>query len=83
VRHTVEGKRVVFAQCEERDRTFDDLADPTVGATAALRGKGGEQLGVTLVPLVESSRAFRKRSGVRLVLGVSRSIPDAPNISET
>src|SRR5258708_26577587 len=50
VRVAVERKRVVLAEREELDRAFDDLADVAVGAAMALGRKGGEELGVALVP---------------------------------
>src|SRR5262245_40875937 len=45
----VERQRVVLTEGEERDRPFDDLADPAVRTTAALGGKGGEQLVIYFV----------------------------------
>jgi len=45
----VERKDVVLAEGEELDWSFDDLRDAAVGATAALGGKGGEELGVALI----------------------------------
>src|SRR5258708_37553454 len=50
VRVAVERKRVVLADREALDRAFDDLADVAVGAAMALGRKGGEELGVALVP---------------------------------
>jgi len=47
--YTMEWKRVMFAECEERNRPFDYLADLAVGAASALSGKDREKLRITLV----------------------------------
>src|SRR2546425_1061107 len=44
-----EREGMVLTHRMEGDRPLDDLADPAVGTTIALSGKGGDQLGIPFV----------------------------------
>ena len=81
--HSVKRERMVLAQREEGDGSLDDLADPAIGAAAALGREGREQLVIALVPRrgVEQSKQEPPR-GVPGA-GVSRSMPRAWKISAT
>src|SRR5215510_6437999 len=48
--NSVKRERMVLAQREEGDGALDDLADPAIGAAAALSRESREQLVITLVP---------------------------------
>jgi hypothetical protein len=50
VRLAEERQSVVLTEGEERDRSFDDLADPAVRTAVAFGLEGGDQLLVAFVP---------------------------------
>src|SRR5947199_10676956 len=72
-RASVEGKRVVLAERDERDRTLDDLVHLTCRAALALRRERGEELRIALVTVGrveeradESPRRLARAGGVEL-----------------
>src|SRR5258706_15953526 len=62
----MKGQGVVLAEREELDRALDDLADVAVGPTVTLGRKGGQQLGVTLIPVRRLEERAEKSGRRRL-----------------
>lgn len=63
IRLAEERQSVMLTESEERDRSFDDLADPAVRPTMAFGLEGGDQLFVAFVPARGVEEGAQKAAG--------------------
>lgn len=81
VRLAEERQSVVLAEGEERDGSFDDLADPAVRPSVAFGFEGGDQLLVAFVPAGGIKEGTQEAAGVSTVASAPTARPSAPKIS--